>query len=345
MKPAKKRHLAATSTEQSTQNPDPITLGDYAHQVIAEQYQQVVKQRKKVLEDADPDHLHQMRVGTRRLRTVLQVFESVVELPKAASADRLRRLAKVLGKVRDFDVQVASLTDYYQPRLSKVEQSKLQKAIDTLKHQRTKAFSKLETALTESRYDALTKAYEDWMAQPQYTAIATLPVEVALPDLLTPLLSRLLLHRGWLVSEQAVSEQAVSEQAVSEQAVSKAVLAQSTWLHDLRKLCKQVRYEAEFFMPFYDQPFQNWIKEIKTLQGQLGDFQDVQVLREILVDELKTLEKLPNLRQEIAQRQSEALTGWEALRQNYLDSAFRYHLYEMLMQPTAQAANPLADAS
>ena len=331
MKPAKKRHLTATSTEQPPQNPDPITLADYAHQVIAEQYQQVVKQRKKVLEDTDPDHLHQMRVGTRRLRTVLQVFESVVELPKAAGVDRLRRLAKVLGKVRDFDVQIASLIDYYQPRLSDVEQSKLQKAIDTLQHQRAKAFSKLETALTESRYDALTKAYEDWLAQPQYTSIAMLPVEVALPDLLTPLLSRLLLHRGWLVSEQAVSEQ--------------VVLAQSTWLHDLRKLCKQVRYEAEFFMPFYDQPFQNWIKEIKNLQSQLGEFQDVQVLRAILVDELKNLEKLPNLRQEIAQRQSEALTGWETLRQNYLDSAFRYHLYQMLIQPTAQAAGSLADAS
>ena len=340
-KPAKKRHLAATSTEQSPQHPAPIMLGDYAHQMITEHYQHLVKQRKKVLEDADPEHLHQMRVGTRRLQAVLQVFESVVEIPKAANADRLRFLARVLGKVRDFDVQIASLTEYYQPRLSAPEQGKLQKAIATFQHQRAKAFGKLETALTESRYDTLTQAYEDWLAEPQYTAIAKLPVEAALPDLLTPLLSRLLLHRGWLVSEQAASETG-SEAANAEPAT---LGEQGTWLHDLRKLCKQVRYEAEFFMPFYDQPFQNWVKEIKTLQSQLGEYQDAQVLRSILADELKNLEKLPNLCQEINQRQSEAFAGWEALRQNYLDSTFRYRLYQMLIQPTSQATNQLADAS
>ena len=343
-KAQKKRHLTATSAEQPSQNRDPIALGDYAHQVIAEQYQQVVKQRKKVLEDTDPDHLHQMRVGTRRLRTVLQVFESVVALPKAANANRLRSLAKVLGAVRDCDVQVASLTDYYQPRLSDAEQGKLQKAIDALRHQRTKAFGKLEVTLTGSRYDELTQAYEDWLAQPRYTPIATLPVEAVLPDLLTPLLSRLLLHRGWLVSEQAATEQ-TTNQAVGQAGSGQATLdEQVIWLHDLRKLCKQVRYEAEFFLPFYDQSFENWIKEIKNLQSQLGDFQDVQVLREILLEELK-LEKLPNLRQEIDQRQSESLAGWEDLRQNYLDRAFRYRLYQMLLQPTFQAEHQLADVS
>ena len=338
-KAQKKRHLTATSAEQPSQNRDPIALGDYAHQVIAEQYQQVVKQRKKVLDDTDRDHLHQMRVGTRRLRTALQVFGSVVELPKAASANRLRGLAKVLGAVRDCDVQVASLTDYYQPRLSDSEQGKLQKAIDALQHQRTKAFSKLEATLTGSPYDKLTQAYEDWLAQPRYTPIATLPVETALPDVLTPLLSRLLLHPGWLVSEQAAAEQ-TANQAAGQAGSDKQV----TWLHDLRKLCKQVRYEAEFFLPFYDQSFESWIKEIKNLQSQLGDFQDVQVLREILVEELN-LEKLPNLQQEIDQRQSDSLAGWETLRQNYLDRGFRYRLYQMLLQPTFQAASQLADAS
>jgi CHAD domain-containing protein len=326
VKTPKKRHLTATSTEQSPKNRESIVLGDYAQQVIAEQYQQMVQQRKKVLKDTDPEHLHQMRVGTRRLRTGLQAFESVVQLPKATRAKRLSHLTRALGKVRDLDVQIADLTEYYQPRLNDAEQSTLQTAIAKLQQRRSKSFRKLETALTEPRYDRLVEAYEDWLEQPQHTPIAKLPVEVALPDLLTPLLSRLLLHRGWLISEAAASGE------------------NGCWLHDLRKLCKQVRYEAEFFRPFYDQSFQDWIKEIKTLQSQLGDFQDAQVLREILVNELKTLENLPNLQQAIAQRQSEALAGWEALRQNYLDSEFRYHLYQMLLRP-AQSASQMADAS
>ena len=49
----------------------------------------------------DPEYLHQLRVGIRRLRTVLRVF-------KAKQLDqRLRKLARPLGEARDWDVFVA----------------------------------------------------------------------------------------------------------------------------------------------------------------------------------------------------------------------------------------------
>jgi CHAD domain-containing protein len=48
----------------------------------------------------DPEYLHQLRVGIRRLRTVLRVF-------KARRLERrLRELTKVLGEARDWDVFV-----------------------------------------------------------------------------------------------------------------------------------------------------------------------------------------------------------------------------------------------
>ncbi len=72
------------SANSIAQLPQPLEA--YAHQVIAEQYRRIVKQEKKVLADKDPEALHQMRVGTRRLRTALQVFGGAIELPKAGSA-------------------------------------------------------------------------------------------------------------------------------------------------------------------------------------------------------------------------------------------------------------------
>ena len=57
------------------------TLGDFAYQIIEEQFDRIVKQKKQVLADRDSEHLHQMRVGTRRLRTALQVFDGVAKLP------------------------------------------------------------------------------------------------------------------------------------------------------------------------------------------------------------------------------------------------------------------------
>ncbi|MBD3885091.1 CHAD domain-containing protein [Phormidium tenue FACHB-886] len=322
MKKEKKQKSAIATVDRTSQEHQSLTLGQYAHQVIEEEYWRVAKQEKDVLEDTDPEHLHQMRVGIRRLRTALQVFEPAVELPKAAGAKRLRDIARVLGEVRDLDVQIATLKDYYQPRLSKSEGSKLETAIEGLINQRVESFKGLQATLTESRYEELKTAYEDWLAHPHYAVSAALPIEAALPDLLTPLLAHLLMHQGWFISSKAASNKNGEK------------------LHDLRKLCKHVRYEAEFFMPFYDKSFQKWVKEIKDLQGQLGEFQDAHVLREILTAVLTDLKELPGLQQAIAQKQGEAMAGWDKLRQKYLDSKFRYQLYEMLLQPTEGAVKP-----
>ena len=53
------------------------------------------------IDGRDPEYLHQLRVGVRRLRTVLRIF-------KARRLDkRLRKLLRSLGEARDWDVFVA----------------------------------------------------------------------------------------------------------------------------------------------------------------------------------------------------------------------------------------------
>ena len=53
------------------------------------------------IEGRDPEYLHQLRVGIRRLRTVLRVFKGK-QVEK-----RLRKLTRPLGDARDWDVFVA----------------------------------------------------------------------------------------------------------------------------------------------------------------------------------------------------------------------------------------------
>jgi CHAD domain-containing protein len=58
-----------------------------------------------VAHGGDPEYLHQMRVGLRRLRSALLAFRDLV--PKKAAkpiAERLRRLMPALGAARDWDV-------------------------------------------------------------------------------------------------------------------------------------------------------------------------------------------------------------------------------------------------
>ncbi len=292
------------------------TLEAYAYQVIEEQYRRIIKQEKKVLADKEPEALHQMRVGTRRLRTALQVFDPAIEIPKAGSAKRLRDLARVLGEVRDLDVQIASLEQEYRPHLGKNEQKQLDKVARALEKQRKKAFSNMKEVLAQPLYRELKTTYTAWLKHPRYTPIARLSLSALLPDLLSPLLSHLLLHPGWLISSEETSKDS------------------SVTLHELRKACKHARYQAEFFIPFYGEEFRNWVEEVKELQAQLGDFQDTQVFLALATDILGHKLHLPDLQDTIEQKQREALANWEEIRQKYLDKGFRYHLHQMLLQPT-----------
>ena len=66
--------------------------------------------RADVLDVADIERVHDMRVATRRLRAALEIFEAV--LPGGAYAEALREvkaLADALGERRDRDVTIAAL--------------------------------------------------------------------------------------------------------------------------------------------------------------------------------------------------------------------------------------------
>jgi CHAD domain-containing protein len=302
-----------------------LGVGEYAYRVVEQQYHRMVNQEEGVLADQDPEYLHQMRVGSRRLRTALQVFRQVIKVPKAAGEKHIAQVARTLGTVRDLDVQIEALrSDYAQQLPKKNEQKVLKKALSVLEQQRIRAFADVRDILSQSTYQKMKAAYEDWLHHPLYSSLAQLPLSLVIPDLLSPLLSSLLLHNGWLVSVNDSSE--------------------ASWLvlHDLRKMCKFVRYQAEFFSQFYDPSFQAWIDELKTLQDNLGKVQDTYVLQRLLSKELPEDTEIPELQQAIQTNREYAMLDWEAIRQRYLTANFREHLHTLLLHPTVPELIPLS---
>ena len=57
----------------------------------------------------DPEELHDMRVATRRLRAALSLFEAVLPVRAQVFREELGWLARLLGSVRDLDVQLEGL--------------------------------------------------------------------------------------------------------------------------------------------------------------------------------------------------------------------------------------------
>jgi CHAD domain-containing protein len=87
-------------------------FGAVAREAVAVRAAEVFEHAAGVLDTDDIDRVHDMRVATRRLRAVLEVFAPAFDKHehKAALKD-VKALADALGARRDPDVQLAALAE------------------------------------------------------------------------------------------------------------------------------------------------------------------------------------------------------------------------------------------
>jgi CHAD domain-containing protein len=90
---------------------DPYTVA--AAKIVAVRAREVADHAHAVLDVAEIEHLHDMRVATRRLRAALEIFEPCFP-PKelGAALAQLKAIADALGERRDRDVTIAALEDF-----------------------------------------------------------------------------------------------------------------------------------------------------------------------------------------------------------------------------------------
>jgi CHAD domain-containing protein len=250
--------------------------GALAHGLVQLQLQRVLKAHQKVLDRGDPEPLHQMRVAMRRLRTTLQQFAPVLELPKAASDQRLAKSVRRLGLVRDLDVLQGRLLNTFLPQLPQEEVAALRPVLRTLQRERDLAQEHLEKVLRSSGHLAMVAALQQWLKKPQFTALADEPARDWLQEWHLPFVQELMLHPGWLVAKPGVDVDT---------------------LHDLRKQLKTARYRLENLTAHTGGALQPWVGHLRQGQDLLGELNDLQVLRGAIDDQLAAgLEKtLPQL--------------------------------------------------
>ena len=268
-------------------------LGEFARRVVRRSFRHFSKEEKAVLRDTDPEPLHQMRVGMRRLRAACETFGFAVRWPEGAGDRVIGRISRRLGRVRDLDVLLAKLSD-----LEGLDEG----VLPALRERRKEAFAGLRRTLRGRRYRALCAGLREWIGRPEYRSAGVLPMRPALPDLLLPLGCRLFLHAGWDAATGEI-------------------------LHDLRKRVKAIRYQAEFFAGSYGEELAAWIAELKTIQDALGGLQDRVVLREAVGH------VGPALAAALTAEEAAFAAWWGPVRERYRDPAFRERIRAMLARP------------
>lgn len=312
------------------------TLGDWATLAIAKHFRKFVKHESSVLKDRDPEDLHQMRVGMRRLRSAITGFAPALDLPKSAQEQKIGKIARRLGTLRDLDVLREALESHYKPALPSEEQKTLETALVHLTKERRQAFAKVKETLEHQRYESMKQSLEKWLQQPSYQEIAQVPIQEVLPDLLLPEISKLLLHPGWLVGTQVKEGEIDIPKKLKPEIVEQKLAEQGPLLHSLRKQAKRIRYQMEVFQDFYGDAYKAYLQDVKTIQEILGKIQDSFVLAEFLEDTLESKLKktLPTLATQLSQQSYEAWQQWQSLQQKFLKLETRKDFRLAILQPT-----------
>jgi len=300
------------------------TFGDWAYIAIHKHFEKALKHEDPVNRDEDPEELHQMRVGVRRLRSAIAAFAKAIELPLPTQDKNLGKIGRTLGVLRDIDVLQETLSQQYLPILPEIEQEILNLALEFLEKRRHKALKRVRKLFREDLYQDFKKSLHTWLAKPTYHKIAEIEIHLILSDLLLPEISRLLLHPGWLVGVRFDAQQ-INFPENREQ----ILYLEAEILHDLRKEAKRTRYLLELFTQFYGDQYEYYLQQIKTIQTILGEIQDGFVLGEFLTVSLTSdwKKQMPTLVQQINNTRSQGYLLWGELQQTFLNRDVRKHLH------------------
>lgn len=290
----------------------PVTLADYIYSAIQKQYIGIVTAETEVLADESVSAIHHLRVSLRRLRSQIQAFSTILDIPSTIGDKQIGKIARVLGKVRDLDVLKDNLKNY-RTDIPELEQSQLEKVNTNISKRRRKEILKVRLMFDAKDYQYFKLGINNWLNHPQYTPAAKLNCEEILPDLLLSVIGRFLLDSGWWIDLD------IADGVTPESAVSQLLIVQGEYLHDLRKQAKAVRYLMEMFPDRYPAQYQDYLAEFKQVHQIFGNIQDNIVLDKFICKILgkRAPSKLPTLYERIASENYLNWQNWQPIRDRY----------------------------
>jgi CHAD domain-containing protein len=208
----------------------------------------------------DPEGVHQARVATRRLRSDLRTFRSLLDEQWAAGlSDELRWLGDVFGAVRDADVLLERF-DAKLVELPEIDREPAKRLLDHLRTDHERGRGRMLHALRSDRYDALLDRLVSAAARPRFL--------LQVDDADDAEVLRQLARRPWKHLETAVESLGDDPSDLA--------------LHGVRIRAKRARYAAEAVAPAFGKPARAFARAVTGLQDTLGEHQDAIVAAEWL---------------------------------------------------------------
>ena len=290
-------------------------IAEAARRTLRRFFDKLLAREEAVIKDEDIEDVHQMRVATRRLRASLQVVTGVYD-PELIRRYRrgLRRIAESLGAVRDGDVFLEHVTNYYAA-LPEADRAQLDPLIAAVSAERAQAREQLLADLQAKRYHKLKR---------DFAAFLTTPGAGTLDSPEPGIVERVRDFAGsaiWRRYELWRAYEVVLPNAESET------------LHQARIAGKRFRYTLEFFADALGPHVEQALTPLIALQENLGALQDGVTARAHiaalgLADDPGTQDYLAAREQDRDALLAELPRLWEKVA----SATYRRRLFEMIVK-------------
>ena len=239
---------------------DGDTLGDVTRKNMGRQFARMFWNEAGARLGIDPEYVHDMRVATRRLRTALRVLDGALRAPtRSRWTSELRWIGRALGRVRDCDVQIETVTRMMKDATA-AERAALAVFRNEIEIGRARRRVELIERLDSARFASLRSEARPW--------IRMLPETRLKREAQTP---------AYIIGPRIVAKW---DRLMLEAADVARRRPTPTNVHQLRIAIKRVRYAVEYFSDLEGAGASRRAKRLGRLQNMLGARQDAAVLLE-----------------------------------------------------------------
>jgi len=234
----------------------------------------LTKEIKGARSGDDIEHIHRMRVASRRLRAALPLFaDCFPEKEFRGWSAEIRKVTRALGEARDADVQIAFLKKYFRkvegsasgpagtgPATAAPPHPSLDRLLSQLQKKRSRYQEDVIHALEELEQGAVLGEIRAACQEvlPEHGRIRRRPRMYDLPPVASARIGnrllRLLSYEPWVQNPDAIAEH-----------------------HAMRIAAKKLRYTMELYAPIYQRGLKKPIARAKKVQDLLGEIHDCDV--------------------------------------------------------------------
>ncbi len=234
-------------------------------EILRYQFEMMKANEEGIKTDIDTEFLHDYRIAVRRTRSALSQIREVFPREETEHFKQsFKYLGQLTSELRDLDVYLLSESKF-EAKLPQEMRADIGPLFDYLRLRRERALEEVIAGFSSSEYALVLQEWETFLNEPvpkkAKAANATLPIVDLARKRIYKRYQRVLRDGDYILPHM-----------------------QDELLHALRIDCKKLRYLMEFFATLFPKKkMARLLKQLKKLQDNLGEFNDLSVQQEYLM--------------------------------------------------------------